>query len=113
MGKREISFKARVDQQTVINYLEDLLEGLRAGAAYVQSGNEYVTLKPTSAIDMEVEAVQKKDKQRVSIELSWNDEQPVEKPRAELRITTTEPEIEIVDEDQVEKPTPEPEQQHY
>ncbi len=95
----KITFKGRLEQKKAIEYLEQLLDGLKAGAVYVQNEDEYVTLNPTKEIYIEVSASRKKEKEKFSMELSWYSPPEGE---ANLRISTTEPVIE-------EKPVPEPE----
>jgi amphi-Trp domain-containing protein len=92
VGKKEISYKGRVEPGLVVTYLEELLKGLRAGTLYVQSGDDYVSLKPTKIVDIEVEAVEKKEKAKFTLELSWETE-PAGAEQAELKILSTEPKI--------------------
>ncbi len=92
MGKKNLSFKARLDQGKVIAYLEQLLDGLKSGTVYVQQGDEYVALSPTKQMKIEVSASQKDEKEKLTFELSWGKEQPIgEQPT--LKISTSEPEI--------------------
>lgn len=92
MSKREISFKGRIAQAKAIAYIEELLNGLKNDALYVQNDDEYVALKPTDDVLFEVEASQKKGKERLSIELTWTQPEPMEEETG-LRILTSEPEI--------------------
>jgi amphi-Trp domain-containing protein len=100
MGKKGISFKARLDQGKVIAYLEQLLDGLKSGTVYVQQGNEYVALSPANPIKIAVSASQKEGKEKISFEMTWGKEEPIgEQPP--LRISMSEPEIQTQ-----EKPAP-------
>ena len=105
MGKKEVTYKSRVDWEKALGYLDELLAGLKSGTVYVQNGREYVALHPGGPIDLEVAAVEKKGKQRVSIELGWLSQEEPTEPQPELKITTSEPEIEeeYEEEDEVEE----------
>ncbi len=92
MSKKEISFKATVEHQKAAAYLKDLLNGFKNGEFYIQDGNSYVALNPTGTVQLEVETSQKKDREKLSIEISWSKEQQQE-PSNGLIISTEKPQI--------------------
>jgi len=92
MGKKEISFKATVEHQKAVAYLKELLNGFKNGEFYVQDGNNYVALKPTGTVQLEIESSQKHDREKLSIELSWSKE-VVQAPTNGLIISTEKPNI--------------------
>lgn len=93
MGKNKISLDGSMELAQVITYLEDVLQGLKAGTVHVQLGGETVTLYPASVVECEMELAQKKDKEKISIELSWK--QNAAKAEGEVKISPAAPRIEI------------------
>ncbi|GMT49244.1 MAG: hypothetical protein IEMM0008_0783 [bacterium] len=89
--KREVSTKLIMDVSEVITYLQDLASGLKAGQVCVQQGNEFVTLKPVDLIKVEIEAVQKKDKEKFTLEISWKNEAKEVGEINTLKISSKEP----------------------
>lgn len=93
--KREVSVKAVMDIAQVTGYLESLLDGIKAGSVCVQRGSdEFVTLKPSKRVEIEVEATQKKGKETFTLELSWRRGE-VEEPKPALKISSQEPEAAV------------------
>ena len=91
MGKKEVSFEGVMELGKLITYLEDLAASFKSGTVVVQHGDEYVALTPEPVVEMEVEAEQKKDKEKFTLELSWKkDEQVVESGR-EFKISSEKP----------------------
>lgn len=71
MSKRELSVEGKVENKKVADYLESLAKSIKAGKLVVQKGNEALVLTPAAVISMEVEAKQKKDKEKFEIKLEW------------------------------------------
>ncbi len=107
--KHEVSTKVIMQVKDVIAYLEDLTASLKAGQVCVQQGNEFVTLKPAEAIEVEVEAVQKKDKEKFTLEISWKNESRMVGEINELKISAKEPVSKSIS--KKEKPGESPEKQ--
>lgn len=76
MSKKEVSVRGTMPPKAIITVLEDLLESFKKGQVVIQNGSEFVTLKPSEQISMELEAGQKKEKEKLTLELSW--QRPVE-----------------------------------
>lgn len=74
MSKHGISIKGTMDFESVLAFLEDVVNSFREKTVCVQRGDEFITLKPGETIDMELEAVEKKGKQKLSLELSWRED---------------------------------------
>ena len=62
--------------------------------------NQFVTLKPTESIDVEIEATVKKNKQKFSIELSWREVVTLRRTEESFRTSS-----------QVPEPVPQPEEE--
>jgi len=74
MSKHGIAIKGTMDFESVLAFLEDVVNSFREKTVCVQRGDEFITLKPGETIDMELEAVEKKGKQKLSLELCWREE---------------------------------------
>lgn len=92
MSKKEVSLKGSMDVKSVITYMEDLVASMKAGTVVVQRGDEHVTLKPMSPVEVEIEAEQKKGKETLLIELAWRTELPSQGESVKLIISSKEPE---------------------
>ncbi len=92
MSKKEISYKGRVEYEKAIEYLEELVKGLKSGTVYLQSEQEYIELSPGKTVMIEASASQKKDKEKFSLELSWYLTE-ADGEDIGLKISTTKPEI--------------------
>ncbi|TVM19822.1 amphi-Trp domain-containing protein [Oceanidesulfovibrio indonesiensis] len=92
MGKNKVKIDGTMDLAQVIAYLEDIIGGLKAGTVHVQLGQESVMLSPGNIVDCEIEVSQKKDKEKMTLELSWKKD---ESGTDVVRISTAGPKIEI------------------
>jgi amphi-Trp domain-containing protein len=71
MEKKKIGTNQTLRVSEVISYLEDLLTAFKAGQINISKGAETLSLCPQGEISLEIEAKQKKDYERFSFELSW------------------------------------------
>ncbi len=92
MSKKEVSLKRTMETKQAISYLEDIVSSMKAGTVCVQRGDEFVTLKPSAPIDMDIEAEQKKDKESLVIELSWRTATTAPGEPEKIMISAKEPE---------------------
>jgi amphi-Trp domain-containing protein len=90
-SKSGISVKGTMDFQSVTNFLDDLVKSFKDKKVVVQRGDEFVSLVPTDSIDLELEAVMKKGKQKLTVELAWREEVQIEE-EVSFRVSSTEPE---------------------
>ncbi len=74
MSKKGIELKGTMEYQAVVYFLEDIVASFKERTVCIQKGDDHITLKPTDSIDFEVEAASKKNKQKLTIELSWLEE---------------------------------------
>lgn len=105
MKKNEVTVKCKLEADAVANLLSDMVKSFREGKVVIQKGDSFVTLKPVGQIEMELEAAEKKGKQKIEIQLSWKEEIPLEQAEGEIRISGDEPcaDEEIGAEEQSEK----------
>lgn len=90
-SKSGISVKGSMDFKSVTSFLEDLVKSFKDKTVVVQRGTEFVTLKPTDTIDLELEAAVKKGKQKLTVELAWREDVQSDE-EVSFRVTSTEPE---------------------
>ncbi|MGD8862651.1 MAG: amphi-Trp domain-containing protein [Myxococcales bacterium] len=87
MSSREIKAELTLELPELLTYLDDLLGGMRQGKVYVEHRGETVALAPHGAVDVEIRAKHKKDKEKLTLELAWR-RAPEPPPGPELRITS-------------------------
>lgn len=98
-GKKKVTYEGEVELGEARRYLQELLDGLEAGAVWVQSGNDLVGLHPAERVRIRVEARRKKEVQRLRVELEWEPNEGEEQGKdGGLVISSTEPEHVIVEE---------------
>lgn len=71
MSKNKLEIEGIMERSQVIAYLENLVEGLKAGSVHIQAGHETAVLTPPNIVDFEMEVGQKKEKSKISLEISW------------------------------------------
>ena len=103
MSKSGLKFKSSMEREQVAVLLEDMARSLRKGIICAQQDPDFLTLTPGEVISVEFEAAQKKDKEKVELELSWRQEVTAEATPTDFKISAQQPEIKI------EPPKPEPE----
>ncbi|HAO20002.1 MAG TPA: hypothetical protein DCQ37_05600 [Desulfobacteraceae bacterium] len=100
MGKKnELKVERKISRDSALVLLEDLVKSFREGKACIQDGKSFITLKPAGDVDIELEASDKKGKQKLEISISWKEMPPNGKP---LKISSYEPDILPDDEDKKE-----------
>jgi len=91
LDKKEIHFEKEMKTAEVISYLEALIKSLKEGKLVIEQGEQFVSLTPSEMIDFEMEARQKSDKEKLSLEFSWCGRSIEAEPEA-LKISSEEPE---------------------
>lgn len=93
MEKKAIALKEKMELGKVIACLEDIVASLNEGTMCIQYGEDLITLKPTGNVDLEIEAVVKKGKEKLVLELSWQNDsgRAKEVEEKEFRIMSSEP----------------------
>lgn len=71
MSSTKLTVEETMELSRVITTLEDLLESLRQGSLTMSRGSESVTLLPPGVVEFEMEVSQKKDKSKLTVEISW------------------------------------------
>lgn len=88
-NKRELKAELQMALPELIHYLEAIVDGLRQGRVYLEHGGEVVGLNPSGTVTLEVEAKQKKDKEKLTFEVSWKRDETADLSEEErLRISS-------------------------
>ena len=86
--KKEFEHESYQDGQSVCEYLETIIAGIREGRLQVADGNEELELRPNGLMRFEVRATERSDRSRLSLRLSWKPGREKEPdPDDPLRIT--------------------------
>ncbi len=80
MSKSKVKMEGIMELREVIAYLEDVVSNMKSGAICMTAGEDCVTLRPASIVDVEMKASQKKDKEKFSLEISWRSADRAEEP---------------------------------
>jgi amphi-Trp domain-containing protein len=73
MDKQKINVKKVLEYKDAVSYIEDLAKSFRSGTIVLESDEEQLVMKPSAQVAVKVEAKAKKDKQKISFELSWSE----------------------------------------
>ncbi len=90
MTKNEVKVKAVMEQAKAVSYLSDIVQSLQAGKVVVANGPQSVELTPADAVKVELAAVQKVDRDSISLKISWRKEVSEYEP-VDLTISANEP----------------------
>lgn len=71
MSKDKLKSKSVMTRDDLVAYLETLLAGLRQGTLILDNEERPLVLRPSDAIEAELEIKQKPDKEKVELKLSW------------------------------------------
>jgi len=88
--KKEIHFEKKMGSTEAVSYLEALISSLKDGKIVIEQGSQFVSLTPSGMIDFEMEAIQKNEKEKLSLEFSWCKKPVVTEPEV-LKISSGEP----------------------
>lgn len=91
MSKSNMESKFRMNAEEAAKILEDLAASLRKGTVCLEQELEHMTLKPEGLIEVALKAGQKKGKEKLSLQLAWQQEAPVAEGGAGLKISAEEP----------------------
>lgn len=93
IGSGRVSFEEELDLSQVIEYVEELLDGLRERRISVKRGGTSVTIRPGRTITMKVKVRRKRDREAILLELRWRTTVPAES-QERFRVARTDPEPE-------------------
>lgn len=69
--KTEVRYEGTMPLEEAVSYFEALLAGMRKGTISLKQGEKQLALAPPAFLDVEVKAVRKKEKEKISFELTW------------------------------------------
>ncbi len=73
MAEERFSFESYQDTETIRSYLESLIEGIGKQRLLLAAEGKEIELNPAGLLRITVNARRKGDKNRLSIEMSWNE----------------------------------------
>jgi amphi-Trp domain-containing protein len=91
MKKNEVTIKYKLETDAVAAMLSDLANSFKEGKVVIQKGVSFVTLRPAGVIEVEIEAVEKKGKQKIEIQLDWEEDILLDAAEAGIKISAEEP----------------------
>lgn len=71
MGKDKIKSKHILTRDALVAYLESLIGGLKQGAIILDDEERPLLLRPSDAIEAEIEIKQKNDREKLELKLAW------------------------------------------
>jgi amphi-Trp domain-containing protein len=95
MKKNEVEIKCKLEADAVATMLMDLANSFKEGKVVIQKGASFVTLRPAGVIEVEIEAVEKKGKQKIEIQLDWEEEILLDAAEAKINISAQDPVLDI------------------
>lgn len=66
-----VRFDSSMTLDEAVSYFEAIVSGLKKGTINFKQGENTITLMPPAHLDVEVRARKKRDKEKISFELSW------------------------------------------
>lgn len=75
MAKDKLKIDSVMPLDQVISKLDELATSLKNGSLRIQLGQETMQLTPSGVVDFEMKVSKKKDKEKVSLEISWEADQ--------------------------------------
>lgn len=98
MKKNELKIKQELSTEEAINLLNEVSKSLSEGTLCIEYGEKKVVLKPGCRIETKIEASTKKGKQGLIIDFSWKEEDPLCACTPSLKISSKEPEEDVLEE---------------
>jgi amphi-Trp domain-containing protein len=95
MKKNEVAIKYKLETDAVAVMLSDLANSFKEGKVVIQKGASFVTLRPAGVIEVEIEAVEKKGKQKIEIQLDWEEEILLDAAEARIKISAADPILDV------------------
>ncbi|MFW5490352.1 MAG: amphi-Trp domain-containing protein [Desulfovibrio sp.] len=81
MSKKKLKIEGLMDLSQAAEYVESVLTSIREGSLNVEKSGEQITLTPQSTVSFEMSLSQKKEKEKICIEISWKRDLKAEEAR--------------------------------
>lgn len=88
MSKRDIEDKLTLELPQLITYLRGLVDSLESRRVFIEKDGDVLSLSPAETVELEIEARQKRGKERLSIELRWQRTPVSESDKPGLKISS-------------------------
>lgn len=73
MQVEKIQSKQHLEYDDALEYFANLLQGMKTGTIVVEHGENFVSFDAGKCVTLSIKAKQKKGKQKLSLELEWED----------------------------------------
>ena len=93
MGK-SWNVKSSVDKSELCKILRDLADSIELGKVVLEKEDSFVSFEPSNDLTLKVEAEQKKDREKFSLDVTWY--KPIKKQKLLLKISSTEPQVQEI-----------------
>jgi amphi-Trp domain-containing protein len=85
-GVDEFKHDSLQDRESIVRYLEALVNGFRTGKLYFASGKQELVLRPQGLLHLGLQVKRKDDQNKVSLKISWRQPKSSEPPQDPLVI---------------------------
>lgn len=92
MKKSSVSVKGSMPAQAVAQVLSELAKCIGDGKVVIGQNQDYVSLTPTDDMDIKIKAGEKKDEERLTMEIKWKKQSDEMVEEVQLTISSEEPE---------------------
>lgn len=72
--KENFEFESYQDAETIVKYLESLIDGLQKGELTLTSGKNQIVLKPSNLMEVSIKARVKGEKNKLTIKIAWKED---------------------------------------
>ena len=87
-GKNNFRHDSLQDSQSISNVLDAITKGLSKGKLVFSDDDNKVVMKPNGLLELKVTASQEDDRQRVSIRITWEEENKPKGGKKKLNISS-------------------------
>ena len=67
----KIKYKRRMEREEAVSYFTSLISGLKKGSVQFKQGKDTVVLTPSDLVDVDIKALTKGKREKVTFEISW------------------------------------------
>lgn len=73
MSEDNFFYESVQDSETIKDFLQSLLEGIKKGQVKLSTNGDEIFLKPANLLKFEVKASKKAEKAKLNIKISWKE----------------------------------------
>jgi amphi-Trp domain-containing protein len=69
--KLSVAFESSIAREEAVSYFETLVAGLKKGTLHLKQDLNEISLQPPAQLEVKVKATRKREKEKISFEISW------------------------------------------